>query len=298
MVAPRREVALLVNPQAGRGRGVAAGHSATNRLRDQGLRVQVLQGRSAEESDHLARRSVQDGVDALVACGGDGTVNLALRAVGASGTPLGIIPAGSGDDLARYLELPRHDPVAAADVVVRGSIRILDLARAGGRYFATVLAAGFDAVVNERAERMRWPRGSSRYGLATLAELPALAPRSYTLELDGRTSSLSATLVAVGNGPSFGGGLRIAEGASLDDGLLDVVVLGPLSRADLVRTYPRLYTGAHTSHPAYSHHRARTVTVASPGIVAHADGERFGPLPLTIEAAPGALAVLAPGGAL
>ncbi len=110
--------------------------------------------------------------------------------------------------------------------------------------------------------------------------------------------NLRAMLVAVGNGPSFGGGLRIAEGASLDDGLLDVVVLAETTRRDLVRTYPRLYSGTHTTHPAYSHHRARTVTVAAPGIVAYADGERFGPLPLTIEAAPGALAVLAPGGAL
>ena len=298
MVAPKREVALIVNPAAGLGRAAAVGDAAANRLRSRGLRVRILRGRDAGETLGLAHEAVRGGVDALVACGGDGTVNLAIQATAGTGTPLGVVPAGSGNDLARYLDLPRGDPAAAADVVARGSIRIIDLARTQGRYFATVLAAGFDAVVNERADRMRWPRGQSRYTLATLAAMPGFVPRSYTLELDGRTTTLRAMLVAVGNGPSFGGGLRITEGASLEDGMLDVVVFGPVSRRELVRTYPRLYAGTHTSHPAYVHHRARTVTVAAPDIVAYADGERFGPLPLIIEAAPGALAVLAPGGAL
>ena len=100
-------------------------------------------------------------------------------------------------------------------------------------------------------------------------------------------------LVAVGNGPSFGGGLRITEGASLDDGLLDVVVIGPMGKGELVRTYPKLFKGTHTSHRQFSRHRVRRVTVAAPGITAYADGERFGPLPLTVEADPGALTVIA-----
>ena len=99
-------------------------------------------------------------------------------------------------------------------------------------------------------------------------------------------------LVAVGNGPSFGGGLRITEGALLDDGLLDVVLITPMSKPELVRSYPRLFTGTHIDGVAeYVHHRVRTVTVAAPGIVAYADGERFGPLPLTVECVPGALVV-------
>jgi diacylglycerol kinase (ATP) len=105
--------------------------------------------------------------------------------------------------------------------------------------------------------------------------------------------TLSAMLVAVGNGPSFGGGLRITEGALLDDGLLDVVVIKPMSRGGLVRTYPKLFSGTHVTHPQYEHHRVRSVTVASPGITTYADGERFGELPLTVECAPGALTVYA-----
>jgi diacylglycerol kinase (ATP) len=169
----------------------------------------------------------------------------------------------------------------------------MDLARTGDRWFGTVLAAGFDAVVNERANKMTWPRGQMRYNLATVAELRVFEPLRYQLDLDGEPLALDAMLVAVGNGPSFGGGLRIAEGALLDDGLLDVIVIGPLSKSELVRTYPKLFKGTHVGHPAFRRHRVRRVTVASPGIVAYADGERLGPLPLTVECVPGALTVLA-----
>ena len=115
----------------------------------------------------------------------------------------------------------------------------------------------------------------------------------YTLELDGATRRLDAMLVAVGNGPSFGGGLRITEGALFDDGMLDVVIIKPMSKPDLIRTYPKLFNGTHIHHPPYEHHRVREVTVAAPGIVAYADGERFGALPLTITCAPESLTVIA-----
>jgi diacylglycerol kinase (ATP) len=287
------EIALLTNPTAGGGRGARHRDLALRRLRDSGLVVRNLEGRDAEEAADLARASVCDGVEALVVCGGDGMVHLAVQAVARTGIPLGIIPAGTGNDVARYLDLPRTDPVAAADRVVARRTRTLDLARSGSRWFVTVMAAGFDAIVNERANRMRWPRGQMRYNLATIAELRTFRPLSYTLDLDGATRRVDAMLVAVGNGPSFGGGLRITEGALMDDGLLDVVIIKEMSRAKLVRTYPKLFSGTHTQVAEYEHHRVRRVTVAAPGIVAYADGERFGELPLTVEAAPAALEVLA-----
>jgi diacylglycerol kinase (ATP) len=290
---PSREIALLTNPTAGKGRGGRVRDRALARLRARGLVVRNLQGRDADEALDLARQCVDDGVDALVVCGGDGMVHLAVQAVATTGTPLGIVPAGTGNDVARYFDLPRKDPEAAADIVVAGRTRTVDLARSGARYFVTVLAAGFDAVVNERANRMTWPKGQLRYTIATLAELRVFEPLPYTLQIDDRELTLDAMLVSIGNGPSFGGGLRITEGAVLDDGLLDVVIIKPITKPDLVRTYPKLFKGAHVSHPQYEHHLARSVTVAAPGIVSYADGERFGPLPLTVECAPGALTVLA-----
>lgn len=291
-VAPR-EIALLTNPTAGKGRAVRLRDAALTRLREGGLVVRDLMGRDAEEAGVLARGAVADGVEGLVVVGGDGMVHLAAQVLAGTDVPLGVIPAGTGNDVARYLSLPQRDPAGAADRVIAGRRRTIDLARSGERYYVTVLAAGFDAVVNERANHMTWPAGQMRYNLATLAELRTFRPLRYRLELDGVEHRLEAMLVAVGNGPSFGGGLRIAEGADLADGLLDVVVIGPMSRAGLVRTYPRLFRGTHTTHPRFSRRLVRRVTIASEGITGYADGERFGPLPLTIDCAPGALKVYA-----
>ncbi|PWN03918.1 diacylglycerol kinase [Nocardioides silvaticus] len=287
-----RDIALLTNPAAGKGRAARVRDVALPLLHGAGWRVRSLAGRDAEEASDLARKAVADGVEALVVCGGDGLVHLAVQALAGSDVPLGVLPAGTGNDVARYFDIPRKDPAAAAARLLAWQPRTIDLARSGDRWFVTVLAAGFDAVVNERANRMTWPRGQMRYNLATIAELRTFEPLRYELDLDGEQRQLEAMLVAVGNGPSFGGGLRIAEGASLDDGLLDVIVIGPMTKPALVRTYPKLFNGTHTDHPRFSRHRVRRVTVACPGIVGYADGERYGALPLTVEAVPQALGVL------
>lgn len=287
-----REIALLTNPTSGKGKGARSAAIALPRLREAGLVVRDLRGGSVDEAVTLARTALADGVEALVVCGGDGMVHLGTQLVAGTDVPLGIIPAGTGNDVARYFDLPRNDPQRAADVVTAGKVRTIDLARAGSKYFVTVLAAGFDAKVNERANAMTWPRGQMRYNLATLAELRVFQPVPYTLELDDRTVELEAMMVAVGNGVSYGGGLRMAEGAILDDGLLDVVIIRPMSKPQLVKTYPKLFNGTHVRHPSYEHHLVRQVTVTAPDIVAYADGERFGALPLTVEVVPRALRVL------
>ena len=265
---------------------------ARPRLEEAGSRVRTLLGRDAAEASELARGAVASGVDSLVVVGGDGLVHVAVQALAGAATSLGIIATGAGNDAARSLGLPDRDPRAAVDVVVGCRTRRIDLARCGSTYFVTVLAAGFDSLVNERANAMTWPRGQLRYHLATLLELRVLEPRPYTLELDGEQRRVEAVLVAVGNGPSYGGGLRITHGASLEDGRLDVVVIKAISRPGLLRTFPRLFTGGHTSHPAYEHHLVRRVTLGAPDVVAYADGERLGPLPVTVDVVPDALEVL------
>jgi diacylglycerol kinase (ATP) len=256
------------------------------------MSVTMLQGRDGDEAADLARKAVDDGVDLLVVMGGDGMVHLAIQAVAYSSVSLGVIPTGTGNDLARLLGIPRGQPLAAAEVVVAGATRTIDLARAGATYYATVLATGFDSIVNERANAMRWPRGQLRYSLATLAELRVFRPLSYRVDIDDVRWHGEAMLVAVGNGPSYGGGLRICEGADPGDGLLDVVTIKPVSKLDLVRVYPRLFKGTHVTHQAYEVHRAKRVRVAAARVVAYADGERIGPLPLRVTVDPGALSVL------
>ncbi|MGH3383196.1 MAG: diacylglycerol kinase [Nocardioidaceae bacterium] len=294
MPQPLRDAAVLVNPTAGRGKGARVGMRTLRLLRERGIAVHALVGRDADESTDLARVAVEKGTDALVLVGGDGLVHQALQVVAGTPVPVGLVPAGTGNDVARYFGVPRRDTAAAVGVIAAGGTRTVDLASANGTYFVTVLASGFDSFVNERANAMTWPRGQARYNLAVAAELRRLQSLHYTLELDGEVRTVDATLVAVGNGPSYGGGLRMCEGAVLDDGLLDVVVIRPVGRAELVRVFPRLYTGSHVTHPKYEHHRVRRVTVAAAGVVAYADGERIGPLPMTVECIPGALTVFAP----
>ena len=252
-----RRLALLTNPSSGKGRGARVAAEAAPLLRSTGCTVDELEGADGAEALALARRAVADGVDALVVVGGDGMVHLAVQALAGTGVPLGLVPAGTGNDVARYLDVPRGDTPGAVDVVLGGRTRPMDLARAGPTWYATVLATGFDSRVNERANDMTWPRGQMRYNLATLAELRVFEPLAYTLELDGVVRQVEAMVVAVGNGPSFGGGLRICDGALLDDGLLDVVIIKTMSKLELVRTYPKLFRGTHVHHPAYERHRVR-----------------------------------------
>jgi diacylglycerol kinase (ATP) len=290
-----RRVALLLNPASGKGRFAGREPEVCARLHAGGYDVVRFAGTSAAESAALARSAVDDGYDSLVVMGGDGMVHIALQAVVGSATTLGVVPTGSGNDVARALGIPPRQPLEATDIVIAGRTRRIDVARAAGTYFATVLCTGFDSLVNERANAMTWPSGQMRYNFATLAELRVFRPLAYTLELDGEKTSLEAMLVAVGNGPSYGGGLRMCDGARLDDGLLDVVIIKPVSKLELLKVYPRLFKGTHVTHPAFERHRVHRVQVSTSGVVGYADGERLGPLPLTVEAVPGAVTVHAPG---
>lgn len=288
------EVVVLVNPTSGKGRGRRAAAVAIPHLEDAGLHVRRLEGRTVEEAEELARSVARDGADALIVVGGDGMVHLACQALAGSDLPLGVIPAGTGNDTARTLGIDRKDARRAANAVIAGRLRTIDLADVAGTRVATVVATGFDAKVSERANQMSWPRGQMRYNIATVAELRVFDPIRFSLELDGQPYEVDAMLVSVGNGASYGGGLRICEGAEIDDGLLDVAIVKPVGKAELIRMYPRLFNGSHVKHRQFERHRVRTVSIAAPDIVAYGDGERLGPLPLTVTALPGALQVFAP----
>jgi diacylglycerol kinase (ATP) len=293
-------VAVLANPVAGRGRHAGLLPVVLERLRACGRPVRLLDAGAPAEAEAMCRAAVADGVAALVTLGGDGTVHLALQAVAGTPVALGPIPAGTGNDFATGNGYPAEPLMALSAVttaLATGRCRTADLARitrADGesRWYGAVLAAGFDAIVNERANRMRWPRGPLRYDVAILIELARLRSRRYTLCLDGREFQLDAVLVAVGNGPSYGGGMLICPAADPTDGLLDVVVAGPVSRTTLVRVKPRIYQGTHVAHPMVQSYRARTIELDAEGITSYIDGERGPRLPVTITAVPGAVRLL------
>ena len=300
---PGGAVAVLLNPAAGRRRQRALVPELLRRLRAGGYELDVVSAGSPAEAEQDCAKLLAAGVHALIAIGGDGTVHTAVQAVAGSGAPFAVVPAGTGNDFAAAVGVPT-DPLTAADQVARAlrdgvSTRPVDLARVTGangavRWFAAVMAAGFDAVVNERANAMSWPRGDRRYDLAIFLELARLRARDYRVVLDGSVLQPQAILVAVGNTASYGGGIRICPGADPCDGLLDVVVGRAMSRRTLVRLRGWAYRGVHVRHRLVDAYRARTVELHAEGITTYADGERCLPLPVTIECVPGALRLLRP----
>ena len=292
------DVAVLISPAAGRGRARALSGAVVDGLRAAGLDPRVLPATTGAEAERQAAEAVAAGTGAVVAVGGDGAAHAALQAVAGSMTPLAVVPAGTGNDLALALGIP-HDAAAAvraaAEDLVAGDVRTVDAGRTGDRWWATVLCCGFDSAVTDRANRLRWPRGRRRYDVAILAELAALRPRRLTLVLDGETSTVPVTLVAVGNTSWYGGGMKVCPGADPADGLFDVTVVGPLTRLELVRQRPRLTAGTHIESAAVTVHRAARVELSSPGVTTYADGEPVAALPAVAESVPGALRIVGTG---
>lgn len=288
-----RRIALVVNPTSGRGRGARIAPAVRERLAAAGLTVDVHTTTCAEDVGRIAAEVVASGADAVALIGGDGTIHLGAQVLANSGMPFGVIPAGTGNDFARGLGVPLNDPAAAADLVVAGRTRTIDLAVAKDEFITTVVAGGFDSLVNKRANAMSWPKGNARYTVATFIELRTFKPLEYVVTVDGEVIETKAMLVAVGTGPTYGGGLQICAGAELDDGQLDVTIIQPVSRLTLLQMFPKLSKGTHVGHPAVRTLRGSSVRIESPGITAYGDGEVLGPLPVDIGIAPGALTVFA-----
>ncbi len=237
---------VLVNPHAGRGRAIGTAEQVAAVLRRSGLTVTVPTVGSVPAMRAIAAEAVQRGDAGLVVVGGDGMCHQAVQELAGSPTALGIIPAGTGNDLVTALGLP-GDLVPAAigisEALATGGYRSVDLARSQTQLWASVMCAGFDSAVNDRANRMRWPHGPRRYDLALLAELSRLRAVPITLRMDDEQVDVLATLVAVGNTSTYGGGIPICPQADPQDGLLDVTVVGRVSRRRLIRVTPTLRRG-------------------------------------------------------
>lgn len=299
---------VITNPTSGSGRGARWGAEALALLASRGHQVQDLSRGSWAASLAEARRRHRD-LDGLVVVGGDGMVHLGIQACAGSRLPLGIVAAGSGNDVATSLGLPVHDIAASVVAVERGlhgEVAAIDLGRIDGqgvadahgrRYFAAVLSAGLDAAVSASANRLRFPRGSFKYTVATARELPRFKPYGVTIEVDGQRWEQRCTLVAIANGPVFGGGLRISPRSRVADGRLELVLAEPMSALAIAGIFPRLRDGSHLGDPRLRVISARRIRLwpSDSGATlpaAFADGELVGPAPLDVRVEPGALSVL------
>jgi diacylglycerol kinase (ATP) len=292
---------IIVNPTAGSGRAAKLLPWIRERLALRPDAELHVTGRGGE-AEKLASHAAAEGRDRIVAVGGDGTIQEVVNGVleADARAAIGIVPVGSGNDLARGLGLPT-DPAEAWTVAIGRVTRAIDVAHATNgegrrRWFASAGGIGFDAqVATAMASRRGWQSGRAGYLLTTLSELRRFDNCALRIVLDGEVLERRALLVAIANGPYYGGGMRIAPDASPDDGWLDLCVVGDVSRLTAIRQLPNLYRGTHVNHPAVSVHRARSVEITCDGTTrAHLDGEPFGTLPLSVEVRAGVLEVAAP----
>jgi diacylglycerol kinase (ATP) len=246
--------------------------------------------------------SCASGADAVIACGGDGTVHQVLQAAVRHDVSMGVIAAGTGNDIARSLGIPVKDHRTwvdrLADLISAGQPRRVDLARITHDphdvWSLGVISAGFDSAVNERADRMTHLRGTPRYVAALLAELRSFHMNDYLVTIDGQRHEGSALLIAIGNGQSYGGGMRICPAADMSDGILEVTWIDTAPRRTVLRFFPKIFSGRHIEHPLVRTYRGREITLQSTGPVIYADGERVGVPPVDIVIVPGALSVWCP----
>lgn len=254
------DVHVLVSPDAGRGKAAGISADVLDRLRASGAHVIDLTGADAEVSTRNARDAVAAGAERLIVLGGDGMVHLAVQAAAGTDTVLGVVPVGTGNDFVRALPGIPDDPLEAATTAL-GDPRPIDGIRVGDRWVASVATAGFSADVNDRANRLRRPKGQSRYTVATVLELPALKRRPTRLLVDGQPHEHDAVMIAVANTAWFGGGMHICPDADPDDGLLDVTVVDGVGRIELLRFFNRVFKGTHLDHPKVHTHRGRRIEI-------------------------------------
>lgn len=276
---------LIVNPASGGGRGAKIGELVRKNLRSRNRDFVEIQSTSALSAIAGLRRALdKEVVEAVVSVGGDGMMNIAMQVLATTKIPLLPISAGTGNDFVRTLGLPFG--IESLDFLDKRP-ELIDLGKVNEMYFGNILSTGFDSLVNERANRMRIQH-RAKYNLAMIVELPFFKPRKYSFKVDNEVFESEAMLIAIGNGRSYGGGMLVTPEANLHDNLLDLMILAPVSKPEFLRVFPKVYKGAHVSHPKVTVIRGSKIEVASDA-VAYADGERVGELPITVHSVPNAL---------
>jgi diacylglycerol kinase (ATP) len=288
-IMPDSRWAIVINPTSGQGKGAAIGRNVVGYFSKHDLEYQLITGISATNVLADLKNHLQNNVHCpgVICVGGDGLAHLVLQAVVPFNIAFAVIPAGTGNDFARALNWPLDDIESELNCVTSTPAQPIDLGLVDGEWFGAVLSSGFDSTVNEKANTLKWPKGRAKYNVAIALELPVFKPSLFEIQLDNQSISTEAMLIAVGNGSSYGGGMRVCPNASFADGFFDVMVLKPISKLEFIKVFPTVYSGTHINHPAVSIFRSKKVHINSDA-VAYADGERIGALPISAECIPGA----------
>ncbi len=286
-------LSLIVNPASAGGRASRFLPRVQAALTDHGLDFHVQPTRSIEHARELALVAAQRG-ETAVALGGDGLVRALASALKHTSGVLGVLPGGRGNDFARVLGIPL-EPVAACAVLAHGTVRLLDLGEAGSETFVSIASCGFDSAANRIANEARLVRGDFVYTYAGLRALLSWKPALFDLTLDGAPRTLMGITVAIANSSTYGGGMRLAPDAVLDDGLFDVVLIADVSRFEFLRSLPKVFRGTHVKLPNVEVVRCKQVEVrADRPFTMYADGDPIAELPVTVSCLPGAINVIVP----
>jgi len=289
-------VIVVANPTAGRGKGGRLIGRVDAILNEIGVDHEIRVSTSAADLERLAREAGEQGARVVAALGGDGTVGLAANGILGTGAALAVLPAGTGDDFARAIGTRPLDAATRllADPVIR-SIDVIKLtAGVETRHYVCVAGAGFDSEVSETANAMKKGLGATgTYIAAVLKTLPRFVPAAFHMQVDDRLIDVHAMVVVLGNSTSYGGGMKVTPAALLNDGELDICIVGAMKTGAFLRAFPKVFRGTHTDHPKVTMLRGKTVKLeADRRVNVFADGERVGPLPAVFEVLPQALPVV------
>lgn len=294
-------VGVIVNPAAGRGYGREQHPLIIAEFEKRGIDFLDFTARSMAEAEARARVAIAGGsIDSIIVAGGDGIAHLGVNLAMEFSLKLGIIPCGTGNDTVRALGIPINDVLWATQIVLDhiDLTRRIDVGRgrtnSGEFYFIGSVAAGLDSIVNARVNKMRFPKGPSRYKLALYLELLKFKPIRYKLVVNGEYHETQAMLCTVTNVPSYGGGMLVTPEANVNDGILDFFIVHKISKAELTKVFPHVYTGTHVEHPAVEIVPVTSVTIDAGNTPVFADGEAVGRSPLEVTVVPNGLEVMAP----
>ena len=280
---------VVVNPKAGMGAAASLATQVVGFLQSRDISYRMISPNSAAETKSLVAESLRNGdATRLLSVGGDGLFHLLLQFAIEFKVPLAIVPGGTGNDFYRTLGWFDHDLHEYLEHLISVDPSLVDVGVVDGEYFGAVLSSGFDSVVNERANKMKWPKGPAKYNAAIALELPKFEPIEFKIFADEKVLEVAAMLIAIGNGRSYGGGMRVCPDADLNDGLFDIMILHPVSKMEFIKVFPTVYKGTHVEHPQVEVIRARAIRIES-SAVAYADGERIGQLPVQVESLPQSL---------
>jgi diacylglycerol kinase (ATP) len=274
---------VAINPSSGGGNGAIYARRVLAYLSSRDVEYQVFSANSAEQLRiELEGALDQRGIEGVIAVGGDGLAHLILQLVVPRSIPFAIIPAGTGNDIVRTLGWSLTNFENFLMRILSEPASSIDLGNVDSEWFAAILSTGFDSVVNERANSLKWPKGPQRYNAAIALELPKFQPIQYEITMDSTQLTTEAMLIAIGNGRSYGGGMLVCPHAQLNDGLFDVMILEPVTKIEFLKVFPKVFTGTHISHPAVKSYRTKKISIHADA-VAYADGERIGRAPVSAE---------------